>query len=147
MSEVVDERAETFRELGVFARLDLPPDSRYLVLARTFARDVVVCAGFASDVAEDVKLAISELATNAVKAHRAAAIDEPIRIAAERVGDVLRLTVSDRGAGFAEGRETAARADATAGFGIVVVRSLFPDLVIEHPPGGGTDVSFAIHAE
>lgn len=130
---------------GERVRLDLPADARYLAVARSFAATLAVRAGMPDALVEDVKLAMSEVTTNAIKAHRTADSDERLRITA-RVGEgLISFTVSDHGRGFEEDLDPH---DLPPGhFGLSVVRAMFGDIVIDHRPGRGTDVTFTVGAD
>jgi serine/threonine-protein kinase RsbW len=81
--------------------LEVPASPGYIAISR-----LVVCflASSRRDLADeridDLKLAVSEVCTNAIEAHRAADSDEPVRIEVRENNDKFEVTVADRGQGF-----------------------------------------------
>lgn len=81
--------------------LEIPTRVDYLSLVR-----VVVAAAAATDPTskderlEDLRVAVSEAATNAMRAQREAGVDDPIRIRCRMEGPVIEVMVEDQGGGF-----------------------------------------------
>ena len=115
-------------------------------MARLFAASVARHFGCDEDVVEDVKVAISEACTNAVKAHDGAGITEPIRIVVSPDDMGLRFEVIDSGDGV---EPVSISSDATppsglyeGSLGLVLIRSLFGSLEFAQNEGPGTRVAF-----
>lgn len=128
--------------------LEVSPIPTSLSIARLFAASVARRCGCADGVVEDIKLAISEALTNAVKAHEAISIDDQIRIAA-RVEDAgIAFEVVDAGGGFdvlevpADTGMTPAPGLYEGSLGLTVIRSLFPKVEIARNEARGMTVSF-----
>jgi serine/threonine-protein kinase RsbW len=128
--------------------LSVPPDPGSVAMARMFAASVARHFGCDEDVVEDVKVAMSEACTNAVKAHESAGVSEPIRIIAAPIENGLQFEVIDAGEGI---DPTGTAVDPTAtppsglyegSLGLVLIRSLFGSLDIGQNRGRGTRVRF-----
>lgn len=130
--------------------LDVPPEADQVRTARLFAAAVARHYGADEDRVEDLKVAISEAATNSIKAHRNARVGDSIRISAEAAGDGLRFNVIDAGPGFSASDVLDAN-DPTpvpglfeGSLGLTLIRSLFPDVEINPNAERGTTVSFLL---
>ncbi|MGH2784444.1 MAG: ATP-binding protein [Actinomycetota bacterium] len=139
---------------GSFA-LAVPPEPDQVRTARLFAAAVARHYGAEEERVEDLKVAISEAATNSIKAHRAARIADPIRVAAAPVDGELHFSVIDVGPGFAPSQEQSAVNDPPTpvtglfegSLGLSLIRSLFPNVRIERNPSRGVTVSFTVEIE
>jgi serine/threonine-protein kinase RsbW len=128
--------------------LRLPPDVRYVGLAR-----VVVCvaarqAGMSEERVEDLRIALSEATTNAITAHRRMARDDPIVLSFGAAPDgSFAVTVSDAGPGFEpiSPRATEDR-DWTAegGLGVTIIRNLADDVRFLRGEGMQVNLRFAV---
>jgi serine/threonine-protein kinase RsbW len=113
-----------------------------------FAASVARHFGCDEDVVEDVKVAISEACTNAVKAHESAGLDEPIRIRAFPSDDGLVFEVIDLGNGIdlmavsLDPASTPPSGLYEGSLGLVLIRSLFGSLDIGRNQDRGTRVRF-----
>jgi serine/threonine-protein kinase RsbW len=137
-------------EVGTFF-LDVPPEPDQVRTARLFAAAVARHFGADEDRVEDLKVAISEAATNSINAHQTARVSDPIRISAETAGDGLRFNVIDAGPGFASSAPLQDGNDPTpvpglfeGSLGLTLIRSLFPDVEINPNTERGTTVSFVL---
>ncbi len=95
--------------------LDLPMNVTAPGLARRAVEELDLEAG----QRECVSLVVSELVTNAVL-HSGAAITTSIRMTARIVGDMLRLSVTDRGT-TADAVRPREKAELDGGYGLVLV--------------------------
>lgn len=81
--------------------LEIPTRVDYLSLVR-----VVIAAAASTDPlsrddrVEDLRLAVSEAATNAIRAQRSIGNDDPIRISCRVEGPVVEVSIRDHGGGF-----------------------------------------------
>ena len=119
-------------------QLEIPARPEYL----TLARQVVAAAAaleptFADERIDDLRIAVSEAATNAIEAHTDAASDERIVIRCNLADDRIEVEVQDVGAGFDPGQTAAApeaqHPDRLAwehGLGIPLMRVLADDFGI-----------------
>lgn len=106
--------------------LVLPSRPEYVMLARLVAGQVGRLAGFEPEDIYDLKLAVTEAATNVI---RHAAVDdyEILYKASPRVVEVI---VTDAGGGFSVS-ELAGEPDGQGGFGFTVIRNLVDELVLD----------------
>lgn len=82
-------------------RFEIPPRLDYLAVVRLV---VATAAGLDPPLAEsrldDLRLAVTEACSNAIKAHRADAADAPVVISCHLDADSFRVEIQDRGPGF-----------------------------------------------
>jgi serine/threonine-protein kinase RsbW len=133
--------------------LELEPEPRYVATARLFAAAVARHFRTSEERVQDVKIAISEACSNAIKAHRDASVTEPIRLVITKMADRLRYEIVDVGEGFdydpaVHGRPRPAAKDPAAvlegGIGLSLVRALFPDLDVSQTDPKGMSVRFSV---
>lgn len=138
---------------GAFA-LEVPPDPDQVRTARLFAAAVARHFGAEEERVEDLKVAISEAATNSIKAHRDAAVEDPIRVQVESSPGEIRFSVVDSGPGFSAPPPMDAKNPVTpvaglfeGSLGLTLIQSLFPDMSIERNEGPGMTISFSMEVE
>lgn len=123
-------------------RLEFSSDPRFISTARLFAAAVARYYDCDEETVDDIKLAISEACTNAVKADGQTL---PVGIYARPEDANVEFRVVDRAAGF---EEPPPRSDeeelVEGGIGLQIIRSLFPEAVVEPNPEGGTIVRFSV---
>ena len=111
--------------------LELPSSSEYLLLARL----VVSCAGqlaeFEPEDVYDLKLAVTEAATNVV---RHTTVDS-FQIEYKVLPGAVEITVIDRGGGF-DAKELSEEPGEHGGFGLAVIRSLVDEVVLDSSSEG-----------
>ena len=111
--------------------LELPSSSEYLLLARL----VVSCAGqlaeFEPEDVYDLKLAVTEAATNVVR-HT---VVDSFQIEYKVLPGTVEITVIDRGGGF-DVRELTEKPGEHGGFGLAVIRSLVDEVALDSSPDG-----------
>lgn len=113
--------------------LTLPSSPEYIVLARLLASRIGQLAGFSDEDVYDLKLAVTEAATNVVRHAAVESFDVEYRM----VSGTVYVTVTDFGGGLATERLTKLP-DGQGGFGLSVIRSLVDEVALDAPPGGGT---------
>ncbi|MCA1687640.1 MAG: ATP-binding protein [Actinobacteria bacterium] len=113
--------------------LKLPSSPEYVLLARLVVAQVGRLAGFGAEDVYDLKLAVTEAATNVV---RHAAV-ENYEIEYRVLPRAIEITVIDAGGGFNVADLTRA-SDGQGGFGLAVIRDLVDELVLDSAKGGGT---------
>jgi serine/threonine-protein kinase RsbW len=132
--------------------LELPPRPEYVGVARMVASAFARHHAFGEEQIDDVKIAVSEAVTNAVRAHLDAGVEEPVMLTATMDGDGMVLAITDRGAGFdpesipAFG-STPLPGSLEGGLGLTVIRSLIAETRIERQPDGGMRLSLLIKRE
>jgi len=129
--------------------LSVPPEADQVRTTRLFAASIARLYGTDEDRVEDLKVAVSEAATNAIKAHQAEGITSPIRITVALEDDTLRFNVVDAGPGFDALAPSTPQDTPPAGLfegslGLTVIRALFPDVRITRNAARGMTVSFLL---
>lgn len=123
-------------------RLEFSSDPRFISTARLFAAAVARYFECDEEVVDDIKLAISEACTNAIKAR-----DLPVDIVVHSADSSIEFEIVDRAGGFDETALQRPGLDdelIEGGIGLQIIRSLFPDAAVEPNPDGGTTVRFAV---
>jgi len=127
--------------------LEIPPDPEQIRTARLFAAASARHFGIDEERVEDLKVAISEACTNAMKAHRHSGLGDPIRVIATPDPGGVRFAVVDAGAGFdppealVEAEDDAPPSGITEGtLGLALIGALFPGAEIERNAGRGMTV-------
>ena len=125
-SETMEDRQEKGFEEPEPIVLELPSSSEYVLLARLAVSCVGQLAGFEPEDIYDLKLAVTEAATNVI---RHAAVDS-FQIEYKVLSEAVEITVIDRGGGF-EVEELAGKPDEHGGFGLAVIRSLVDEVILD----------------
>lgn len=131
--------------------LEIPPRLDYLAVVR-----LVVATAAALDPPlpesrlDDLRLAVTEACSNAIKAHRPEAEDQPVVVSCHLESDRFRVDIRDRGPGFdpdalSELPDTndPERLQHESGLGIPLIRVLTDDVTFE-PADDGTIVSMTL---
>lgn len=132
--------------------LEIPARKEYLALARlVVAATAELEPSFPNRRIEDLRLLVSEAATNAIRAHESHGHDERILIRCNLAADRIEIIVRDRGGGFdpealASLPDVAdpARLDHEGGFGLPLMASLADESDIRAVEGG-TDVHLVVY--
>jgi len=113
--------------------LTLPSSPEYVLLARLVVAQVGRLAGFGPEDVYDLKLAVTEAATNVIRHAAVESYEVEYRVLPQAV----EITVIDTGGGFNVADLTRAP-DGQGGFGLAVIRDLVDELVLDSTEGGGT---------
>jgi serine/threonine-protein kinase RsbW len=113
--------------------LMLPSSPEYVLLARLVVAQVGRLAGFGPEDVYDLKLAVTEAATNVI---RHAAV-ENYEIEYRVLPRAVEIIVIDAGGGF-NVADLTRPPDGQGGFGLAVIRDLVDELVLDSTKGGGT---------
>lgn len=130
--------------------LDIPPLAEHARTARLFAAAAARHFEVAEERVDDLKIAISEAATNAINAHTKAGIEDPIRIVARPESGGVRVEVIDAGPGFEpmgtmlEGDYTPPSGLQEGTLGLIVINSLFPAMEIRRNETRGMTISIFV---
>ena len=131
--------------------LEIDVDPEQVRTARLFAGATARHYGLDEETVEDLKVAISEAVTNAIRSHVAAGMDDPILVRATADAAAVRFDVVDRGSTNAIAATPAEGGDYTppAGLGastlgMVVISALFPSVEITPDGDGGATISIRI---
>lgn len=111
--------------------LELPSSSEYILLARLVVTCAGQLAGFEPEDVYDLKLAVTEAATNVI---RHAAV-ESFQIEYRALPRAVEITVVDRGGGF-DVEELTGKPDEHGGFGLAVIQSLVDEVIVDSTVSG-----------
>ncbi len=113
--------------------LEVPSSSEYVLLTRLVVSCVGQLAGFGSEDIYDLKLAVTEAATNVI---RHAAVSH-FQIEFRVFPSAVEVTVTDAGGGFDVGALSAKPGEAEyGGFGLAVIRSLVDEVALDSTTSG-----------
>jgi serine/threonine-protein kinase RsbW len=115
--------------------LRIPSRPEYILLARLVVSQVGRISGLGQDEVYDLKLAVTEAATNAI---RHAEVDS-FEIEYLPLPQAVEITVKDAGGGFAM-EDLTKVPDAEGGFGLAVIGSLVDEVVLDSGDDGGTQL-------
>lgn len=132
--------------------LQIPAQPEYLSLVRAvIAAAAALDPGLGDQRIEDLRLAVSEAATNAIEAHATLGSDERITIRCDLSGDRIEVEVQDRARGLTpedlvepDALDAPGRLEHEGGFGIPLMRVLADEMKIrslEH----GTAVQLVVY--
>ena len=113
--------------------LELPSSSEYVLLARLVVSCVGQLAEFEPEDVYDLKLAVTEAATNVIRHAAVGSFQIEYRV----LPRVVEITVADEGGGF-DVEKLTGNPDEHGGFGIAVIRSLVDEVILDSTAGGGT---------
>ncbi len=122
--------------------LVLPSSPEYVLLARLVVGQVGRVAGFGPEEIYDLKLAVTEAATNVI---RHAAV-EHYEIGFRVLPRAVEITVTDRGGGV-EAAALVRAPDGEGGFGLAVIRNLVDELALDSTESGGTRLRMVRRSE
>ena len=111
--------------------LELPSSSEYILLARLVVTCAGQLAGFEPEDVYDLKLAVTEAASNVI---RHAAV-ESFQIEYRVHPRAVEITVVDRGGGF-DVEELTGKLEEHGGFGLAVIQSLIDEVVVDSTASG-----------
>ena len=127
-------------------RLEIPPSLDYLAVVRLV---VATAASLDPPLPEsrldDLRLAVTEACSNAIKAHRPEAAADPVIVSCHLDEDRFQVDIRDRGPGFDPDRLTALPAPSDpqrlhheSGLGIPLIRVLTDQVTFERADDGTT---------
>ena len=133
----------------------IPPKPDYVALVRHVVGAAARMGGLSPDLVDNVKLAVSEAATNAVTVSQRASSDEDVRVTAELEGDRLLVQVTDRGSHdealrtLQTGETDPSSLDFSfeRGLSLPLIQGLVDEFEIEARDGGGSVVRMTIIEE
>lgn len=127
--------------------LQLPANVQYVGLARLVVTAVARQAGMADERIEDLKIAVSEATTNAIKAHhRHHQEHSPVVLQFGPTGNgSFEVTIIDAGPGF-EPLPTDRERDWTleSGLGVMLIRELADDVTFIRSVGMRVNMNFKV---
>jgi serine/threonine-protein kinase RsbW len=131
--------------------LEFPPAAHYVSTARIFAAGVARTFGADEDLVEDLKVAVSEACTSAVRARQDGGVEDRVRLSARRDADVLLFEAEDTGiVPSGDSPEPVLQAtgstseDIARRLSLETIRALFPSTEIVSNGQGGGNIRFSI---
>jgi len=130
--------SSTTNGTAAMVRLTIPARAEYITLCRLALTGIARVRDFSDEVLADLKLALTEAASNSVR-HAYASDDHAgvVEISYELLPDRLVIEVTDEGGGFdpvaAEGLPDEL---SEGGLGIAIIRAIADDMQIGPQPGG-----------
>ncbi len=124
--------------------LEVPARPEYLSLVRSLVAEAIgMDPSLSKERLEDLKVAVSEAATNAIEAHARACRDDSIQIRCILTADRIEVRVTDHGSGFYPEQveilpepDDPTRLDYERGLGLYLMRVLTDDVGIHSSPTG-----------
>jgi serine/threonine-protein kinase RsbW len=130
---------------GVTVRLTIPARAEYITLCRLALTGIARLRELSDELLADLKLALTEAASNAVRHAYGDADVGVVEISYELFPDRLVIEVIDEGEGFdpAAAEENADELS-EGGLGIAIIRAIADEVEIDAKPGGrGSRLRFA----
>lgn len=131
--------------------LEFPAAAHYVSTARIFAAGVARTFGVDEDLVEDLKIAVSEACTSAIRARQDGGGGDPVRLSARRDADVLSFEAQDTGiAPSGDAAEPVMRSsgstseDIARRLSLETIRALFPSTEIVPNHQGGGNIRFSL---
>lgn len=139
---------------GELVRLDIPAQPAFVGVARSVIAAVAsVVDGIDDDRLEDLRVAVSEAATNALASHTSDASDERVVLTCTSESDRLVVCIEDSGDGFdpdgvpePPAIEDAPTARSERGWGIQLIQALVDDVTFRKA-GTGTAVDLVMRLD
>jgi anti-anti-sigma factor len=120
-------------------------DTAALARARDRVESLVQEAGFAESALFDIKVALGEALSNAVRHGSGGNGDGSIDVRVSSYRDCIVIDIEDAGAGFDGVHACSDDLYASGGRGIMFMRALMDRVVFSPAPGGGTIVTLVKH--
>jgi serine/threonine-protein kinase RsbW len=122
---------------GPIVRLTIPARAEYITLCRLALTGIARVRALSEEVLADLKLALTEAASNSVRHAYAAERTGVVEISYELLPDRLVIEVTDDGEGF-ELTEADGPPDelSEGGLGIAIIRAIADEVEIGAPPDG-----------
>lgn len=131
--------------------IEFPPEAHYVSTARIFAAGVARTYGADEDLVEDLKVAVSEACTNAIRAREDGSVDGPVRLSARRDAQLLSFEAEDAGIlPSGPGAEPvipstgSTSEDIARRLSLETIRALFPTTEIVPNNQGGGNIRFSL---
>ena len=111
--------------------LEIPSSAEYILLGRLVVSCAGQLAGFGPEDVYDLKLAVTEAATNVVRHAEVGSFQIKYRV----LQGAVEVTVTDAGGGFDVG-ELPGKPGEHGGFGLTVIRGLVDEVSVDSTPDG-----------
>jgi serine/threonine-protein kinase RsbW len=131
------------------AELRIPPDPQFVSLARLVVVTAARRAGMDEERVEDLRIAVSEATTNAIRSHGREGSEERVVLTFGAIGedDGFEVTIADSGGGFTplSPDELAGRPwTDEGGLGVTLIRGLADDVEFVQEQGMHVSLRFAV---
>lgn len=130
--------------------LRLPPHLAFVSIARLLVTLAARNSGLGTERAEDLRIAVSEATTNAIRAHQRTDSDAPVVLVFGPGDRGFEVVVSDAGPGF-EPVDPAALNDRDwrleSGLGVTIIRGLADEVNFERTSGMRVNMRFSVGME
>ncbi|WP_419725970.1 ATP-binding protein [Terrisporobacter petrolearius] len=119
-------------------KMEITANPEYVSIIRLTTSGIANKVGFCIDDIEDLKVAISEACTNAIK-H---SLDDRFTIIYSMIENGLTIEIMDNGKGY--DRSTVSEPDIDnlkeSGMGLFIIESLMDEVIVESQEGKGTSI-------
>lgn len=119
-------------------KMEITANPEYVSIIRLTTSGIANKVGFCIDDIEDLKVAISEACTNAIK-H---SLDDRFTIIYSMIENGLTIEIIDNGKGY--DRSTVSEPDVEnlkeSGMGLFIIESLMDEVIVESQEGKGTSI-------
>ncbi len=131
---------EANEKQGTVIELEIPAKPRYVGVARLITSSLARMQNFREEAIDDLKIAISELCTNAIIHTSNQGEVSPVVVRYTTGGDFIQVEVQDNGPGFDAACVGRLREDGLVekGFGIPLIKSLVDEFFCDSDPDSGT---------
>jgi len=129
---------------GATVRLTIPARAEYITLCRLALTGIALVRQLSDELLADLKLAITEAASNSVRHAYAENSGGLVEISYELLPDRLVIEVTDEGGGFDPADAKGAPDDLSeGGLGIAIIRAIADEVEIgKQPDGKGSRLRF-----
>jgi serine/threonine-protein kinase RsbW len=126
--------------------LHIPPDTRFVALARLVVVAAARNAGMAEERREDLRIAVSEATTNAILAHQRTDSSAPVVLRFGSDGYDFEVEIADTGPGFEPQSAPLEERDWTSegGLGVTLIRGLADEVEFVRGEGMCVSLRFAV---
>jgi serine/threonine-protein kinase RsbW len=130
---------------GMIVRLTIPARAEYIALCRLALTGIARLRALSDELLADLKLALTEAASNSVRHAYANEAVGVVEISYELLPDRLVIEVTDDGGGFDPAEAAGPAAELSeGGLGIAIIRAIADEVEIAAQPGGrGSRLRFA----
>lgn len=138
-------------DAGVTVTLRLPSSAAHVRTARLIAAAMARRSGVAEDVLDEVRLAVGEACSRAVRLHERQGLASPVTVEFGEVGrfrvavvDDAKVGTGDELSAVAGGGAAAPWADPSGdALGLALLGAVVQDLAVEENPAGGSRVTMS----
>lgn len=121
---------------GMVVRLKIPARAEYITLCRLALTGIARLRSMSDEVVADLKLALTEAASNSVRHAYGEQNVGVVEISYELLPDRLVIEVTDDGEGFDPAPADEPEGLSEGGLGIAIIRAIADDVEIGRQPGG-----------